>query len=124
MGLLDGISSALDSGAVESAVNVGSKAASNSSWWDTGIKYATDAFGWMEDHPETTNILAGVAGGVGSYLSNQQQLEQQQQFSEDQWNRERDARRIKPGSTSGYGSHVATAKGGLLTNGMIVGEED
>lgn len=120
MSLLDGINSALDSGAVEAAVDVGS----DSSWWETGIEYANTAFNWMNDYPEATNLLAGVAGGVGQYLTSQQQLEQQQKFAEEQWRREREARRINPGEIKGYGSHVATAKGGLLTNGMIAPDEE
>jgi hypothetical protein len=123
MSVLDGISSALNSDAVSAAVDVGSQAASSDSWWDTGIKYATSAFDWMEENPTTTNLLAGVAGGVGQYMMGKEQLEQEQRFSREQWERDRAARRIKPGSTEGYGSHVATAKGGLLTNGLIIGQE-
>lgn len=123
MGLLDGIGSALSSDAVSAAVDVGSKA-SSSNWWDTGIEYATKAFNWMEENPTTTNLLAGVAGGVGQYMMGKEQLAQQERFARDQWERERAARRIKPGSMEGYGSHVASAKGGLLTNGLIVGQED
>ncbi|MFI8748776.1 hypothetical protein ACIGG6_02050 [Vreelandella lionensis] len=123
MNLLDGLDTALNSDAVSAAVDVGSQAAS-SNWWDTGIEYATKAFNWMEDHPTTTNLLAGVAGGVGQYLMSKEQLAQQERFAREQWERERAARRIKPGSMDGYGSHVATAKGGLLTNGLIIGQED
>lgn len=123
MNLLDGLDTALNSDAVSAAVDVGSQAAS-SNWWDTGIEYATKAFDWMEANPTTTNLLAGVAGGVGQYLMSKEQLAQQERFAREQWERERAARRIKPGSMEGYGSHVATAKGGLLTNGLIIGQED
>jgi len=132
MNLLDGLDTALNSDAVSAAVDVAGKSnfmdnidhSASASWWDTGIKYATDAFGWMEDNPTTTNLLAGVVGGVGQYLMSKEQLAQQERFAREQWERERAARRIKPGSMDGYGSHVATAKGGLLTNGLIIGQED
>lgn len=106
---------------IDTAADAVSSAASDASWLDTGIKYANNAFEWMETYPEATKLLAGVAGGVGSYLTAQSQLKQKQEFAKEQWDREREARRIQPGQVNNYGSHVASAKGGLLTNGMIVG---
>lgn len=119
MGLLDGIGSALDSGAVDAAVDVGT----DPTWWETGISYATDAFGWMEDNPEVTNVLAGVVAGAGQYYMAKEQQDNQQRFERDMMARKKEDRRIQPGAIKGYGSHVATAKSGLLTNGMIIGEE-
>lgn len=99
-------------------------AASSGNWWDTGIEYATNAFDWMEKYPAATNVLAGVVGGVGQYYMGQQQLKEQQRFEREMMDRRREERQVKPAGIPGYGSHVATAKGGLLTNGMIIGEDD
>lgn len=118
MSLLDGIGSALDSGAVSAAADVGASALESSdSWWDTALDWGTKAFSWMDDNPAAAKVLGGVATGAGTYLAQRDMADREERAMERQWNREREAQMIKPGNVSGYGSHVSG--GGLLSNGMI-----
>ncbi|TFH85276.1 hypothetical protein EQG41_18355 [Billgrantia azerbaijanica] len=118
MGLLDGIDSVLDSGAVEAAVDVGSSAGN---WWDTALDWGTTAFQWMEDHPVATRVLGGVVGGAGQYLAKRELQDRESELLRKQWERERRAQMISPGKVSGYGSHVGQFGGGLLTGGPVAG---
>lgn len=88
-----------------------------------GIKdFGTDAFKWIEDNPETSQIIAGVVGGAGQYLAAKEQNKADRRFQMSVMDRRREERRIKPGEIKGYGSHIGTVRKGLLTNGMIAGE--
>lgn len=122
MDLLNGIGSALDSGAVSAAVDVGSSAASSGGFWDGVTNYATEAFNWIGDNPEAANLIGGVAAGVGqAYMANEQ-AKDQRAFERDMYQRKREDQMVKPGSVEGYGSHMNTLAGkGLISNGMITG---
>lgn len=116
MGLLDGIGSALNSNAVDAAVDAGTSSATGG-LWDTVGDYATTAFDWLNDNPEAASVLGGVATGVGSYYAQQDE----QDWSEKMYRRKREDRMINPGTIDNYGSYVGDGKKGLLTNGMIAG---
>lgn len=117
----DSAASALDSGAVESAVEVGTQAASDDSWWSTALDWGTTAFDWMEDHPTATKVLGGVVGGVGSYMSQKALQDREAGMMREQWERERQAQMISPGKVNNYGSHTNQFAGGLLTGGQVAG---
>lgn len=114
MGLLDGIGSVLDSGAVQSAVKVGTQP----SLWDGVSNFATNAFSWIGENPEAANLIGGVATGIGqAYLQNKRD-EKQQEFEREMFDREREARYVQPGEIGDYGSHLSLTNG-LISNGMI-----
>lgn len=108
MGLFSSIGSAISS--VGSAIGdtVGSAAGSigsaAGSWWDTGIKYGTKAFGWLDDatgwiegNPITATLLSGVVGGVGSYMSAKDLHKAEEALLEKRLREEREAARIEIG---------------------------
>lgn len=111
--------------AVDSVSDVASSAAdsvsSGGSWWDTGLDWATSAFGWMEDNPVATKMLGGVVGGVGSYLTQRELQDREEKMLKQSWDRERQAQMITPGSVNNYGSYGGGFSNGLITNGMIAG---
>jgi len=87
-----------------------------------GVKdYGTKAFQWIEDNPETSQIIAGVVGGAGQYLAAKEQQKSAERFEMDMMERRRKERQIKPGEIENYGTHIGEVKKGLLTNGMIAG---
>ena len=127
MSWTSGISSVLDSGAIDAAIEVGTQP----SLWDGVTDFATNAFGWMKDNPEITNILGGVAlGGAQAYLQGSQ-AEDQRAHERDMYDRkvmdarqDREDRMAKPGELRNYDSHRNTIAGrGMITNGLLTGEE-
>ena len=121
MGLLDSFSSVLDSGAVESAIDIGSSAASSGGWWESTLDFGTRAFEWMEKYPETANVLGGVAVGAGTYLGDRALQDKKEEIDRKQWERERAAKMISPGKVNNYGSYGGQYSGGLITGGQIAG---
>lgn len=117
----DSATSALDSGAVQSAVEVGTQAVSNDSWWSTALDWGTSAFQWMDDNPTAANVLGGVVGGAGQYLAQRDLAKREAELLRKQWERERQAQMISPGKVNNYGSHTNQFAGGLLTGGPIAG---
>jgi len=98
--------------------------------WETASSYATNAFEWTKKYPEATNVLGGVAAGIGqAYVANQQIEAQKEEarrnrvFEREMYDKEKKDRQIKPGSIDGYGSHVNNLTKGLITNGMITDDE-
>lgn len=117
----------LDS-ALSAAGDVASSAASSSdSWWSTGIDYGTKAFGWVDDiaggiqkYPEASKLLAGVVGGVGTYMSGKEQNEAEADLLEKRFQMEQDAARIVPGQSgprlTSDDLNKSLTKHGLLNN--------
>ena len=89
--------------------------------WQGAKDFGTDAFTWIEDNPETSQIIAGVVGGAGQYFAAKEAQKANERFQMSVMDRRRDERQVKPGEIKNYGSHVGVAKKGLLTNGMIAG---
>lgn len=112
--------------AVDAASSVAGTVAdsSSSSLWDGVTNFATEAFGWIGDNPEAANLIGGVAAGAAQgYMANEQ-AKDQRAFEERMYERRRRDEMVNPGQLGNYGSHLNTIAGkGLLTNGMITGEE-
>lgn len=124
MDILSGIDSVLDSGAVQSAVDVAGSA-SSSNWWDGVTNFATDAFDWIGDNPEAANLIGGVAAGVGSAYLQGEQAKDRRAFEERMYERRRRDQMVNPGQVGQYGSHLSTIAGkGLLTSGVITGDQE
>ncbi|MFG6159620.1 hypothetical protein ACGTNG_12510 [Halomonas sp. 1390] len=132
-GLLSGIGSALDSGAVDAAVDAGSSAmdfmdrvdtTTTGGFFDNVADYATDAFGWLNDNPEAANLIGGVAAGVGQAYLQGQQAEDQRAFEMKMYKRRREDAYAKPGQVSGYGSHRQAITRGAITDGDITGDRE
>lgn len=116
MSIIDGIGSALDSGAVSSAVKVGT----NPNLWDGVTDFATGAFDWIGKNPEAANLIGGVALGAAQGYMQNEQAKDQRAFEREMYNKRREDRFSKPGEIQGYGSHRNTISGkGLISNGMI-----
>lgn len=121
MGLLDGISSVLDSGAVQSAVKVGTQP----SLWDGVSNFATRAFSWIGDNPEAANLIGGVALGAAQGYMQGEQAKDQRAFEREMYDKRREDRRVKPGEIGNYGSHRNAISGeGAITNGVITGRQE
>lgn len=126
MNLLSGIDSVLDSGAVNAAVDVGSSALSSGGgdWWNGVTDFATNAFDWVGENPEAANLIGGVAMGAAQGYMQNKQADDQRAFEREMWDKKREARYAKPGDVNGYDSHRNMIAGkGLISNGMIAGEE-
>lgn len=127
MGLLTNIGDALslgDSGSLSStAINAANTAAEPTGWFTKALDYSSDAFSWLDKNPEAANIMGGVFAGVGgAYLQNQK-AEDDRAFAERMYERRRRDQMINPGEIENYGTHIGTAKKGLLTNGAVAGGE-
>lgn len=94
-----------------------------SSGWDTAAKYATNAFSWLGENPEAANMLGGIAAGVGSAYLQNEQAKEQRVFEREMYDRRKRDRQVRPGEINDYGSHGATMTKGLLSHGMITGQE-
>lgn len=95
-----------------------------SSAWDTASSYATEAFSWMGDNPEATNLLGGIAVGAAQGYMMSKEGDKQRAFDKEMYERRRRDQMINPGELGNYGSHLNTIAGkGLLTSGMIAGQE-
>jgi len=117
MDLMSGIDSVLDSGAVQSAVDVGT----SSSLWDGVTNFATDAFTWINDNPTAANMIGGVALGAAQGYMQDKQAKDQRAFEREMYDKKREDRYAKPGEIGNYGSHrnaIAGSKG-LISGGMI-----
>jgi len=116
MSLLSGISSVLDSGAVDAAVKVGTQP----SLWDGVTNFATNAFSWIGDNPEAANLIGGVALGAAQGYMLDSQAKDQRAFEREMYDKRRDDRMAKPGEIGQYDSHLKTIAGrGLISNGML-----
>ncbi|MCG7598412.1 hypothetical protein MHM84_01270 [Halomonas sp. McH1-25] len=104
---------------IGTAVDAASESAG--SLFESAASYATDAFGWLNDNPAAANVLGGLATGAASYFAQQDALDQRFKFERDLYREKRDDAMINPGTIENYGTHVGTAKKGLLSNGMIAG---
>ena len=102
-------------------LDYGGEAIADEGMWQSAIEWGTEAFTWIEENPETSQILAGVVGGAGQYFAAKEAQKANERFQMSVMDRRRDERQIKPGEIENYGSHVGVAKKGLLTNGMIAG---
>lgn len=89
--------------------------------FDSAADYAVDAFQWMDNNPAATNILAGLAVGAANYYAAQDAQSARFDFERELYDRRRRDEMINPGTIEGYGSHIGTAKKGLLTNGTVAG---
>ncbi|MHB0775432.1 hypothetical protein [Halomonas sp. WWR20] len=110
MSWIDSIGTAMDA-ASESAGGLFESAAS----------YATDAFDWLNENPAAANVIGGLATGVASYYATQNEQNSRFDFERDLYEQKRRDQMINPGTIENYGTHVGTAKKGLLSNGMIAG---
>ena len=117
-GTADLISSGIDSG-TEYAFNEGGQDFI-SQMFSTAGDYAGNAFQWLEDHPESANLIGGVAMGVGQAYTAAQDRKAQRQMQ-----RERlDAQKIAPGDMpGGYGGYRDNISEGLISNGLIARQQ-
>lgn len=122
-----GVDAVSDSGFMDSVSSV-ADTVSESNFWDTGVEYGTQAFswlddtaGWIENNANTAKLLAGVASGVGSYLS----AKEQRDFEEKMFEREQQARQIVPGGNgASLGVTPNSISKGLITNGLIANRDE
>lgn len=133
----------LDLGSVQAGVDAVSNAgtdfsqfaSSSGNFWDTGIEFSTNAFDWlngddgpvqwMQDNPETTKLLAGVAGGVGSYFNAKEQREHEERLMDKKFSLQQEASRITPGKGgNSVGVDGRSITRGLLTHGLIANRDD
>lgn len=101
--------------------SIDTTASSTGGLFETAAKYATDAFDWLNDNPAAANVLGGLATGAASYYAAEQAQESRFDFERDLYREKRRDQMINPGTIDNYGSHVGSAKKGLLSNGMIAG---
>jgi hypothetical protein len=107
-------------------------AADTGNFFSTAADYAGNAFSWIGDYPEVANVLGGVAVGAGAAYSAGQDREQRAR--DNRLNREMeanlqqqriDSQKIVPGSgANNYGSYQGAVTRGLISNGMIAGDEE
>ena len=120
-------------GRIGSAISDGLSSAGSavSSLGSSALDFATDAFGFLGNN-DVANMIGGVATGVGSYLvsrderrftarENRRDRELQRELQQ----QEIESNQIVPGSIgSGHGSYRNSISQGLISNGMIAGEEE
>ncbi|GAA0586764.1 hypothetical protein ACFQH5_20185 [Halomonas salifodinae] len=116
-GLLGGVTDA----AVSAANSVAS--GSGGGWFQDIGKYATKAFDWLEQNPNTANVLGGVAAGIGTAYLQSKAREDEQDFEREMYGRRRRDEMINPGEIDSYGTHINSLSRGLLSHGMITGRE-
>lgn len=117
---VDAVSGAMDSVA---STDVSQFVSDSSNYWDMGVEFATSAFGWLDDtadwvqsKPEAAKMLAGVAGGVGQYLS----ARDERKFQEEMFEKQQAAQKIVPGNYDPRSGATNTSiTNGLITNGII-----
>jgi len=107
-------------------------AGDSGNFFSTAADFAGNAFSWIGDNPEAANVLGGLAVGAGAAYTAGQDREQRVRDNrldrEAQANLQQqriDAQRIAPGSgPSNYGSYQGAVTRGLISNGMLVGDEE
>jgi len=105
---------------VPEAIQAGS---SSGNLFASAANFAGSAFDWIEDYPNSANLLGGVAMGVGSAYSAAKDREMQRELQ-----RERlAAEQVVPGEMpGGYGDYREGVTRGLISDGLIASasEED
>jgi len=101
-------------------------------FFSTAANFAGTAFDWIGDHPEASNLLGGVAMGVGQAYTAGKDREQRardnrldRQMQRDLQAERLEAQKIVPGEgPSNYGSYGAAITRGLLSDGMLAADEE
>jgi len=114
------------------ATSTGVASSSGDGFFSSAAKFAGDAFGWIGDKPEASNLLGGIAMGVGQAYTAGKNREQRardnrldRQMRRDLQAERLQAQQIVPGEgPSNYGSYGAGITRGLLSDGMLARDED
>ena len=101
-------------------------------FFSTAANFAGTAFDWIGDNPEASNLLGGVAMGVGQAYTAGKDREQRardnrldRQMQRDLQAERLEAQQIVPGEgPSNYGSYGAGITRGLLSDGMLASDQD
>jgi len=101
-------------------------------FFSDAANFAGKAFNWVGDNPEASNLLGGVAMGVGQAYTAGQDREQRardnrldRQMQRDLQAERLQAQQIVPGEgPSNYGSYGAGITRGLLSDGMLARDEE
>lgn len=116
------------------ATSTGVSSSSGGGFFAEAANFAGDAFSWLGDpkNATATNLLGGVALGVGQAYTAGKDREQRardnrldRQMQRDLQAERLEAQQIVPGEgPSNYGSYGAGITRGLLSDGMLASDQD
>jgi len=114
------------------ATSTGVSSSSGGGFFSSAANFAGTAFDWIGDNPEASNLLGGVAMGVGQAYTAGKDREQRARDNRLDREMQRDlqaerleAQQIVPGEgPSNYGSYGAGITRGLLSDGMLASDQD
>jgi len=114
------------------ATSTGVSSSSGGGFFSSAANFAGTAFDWIGDNPEASNLLGGVALGVGQAYTAGKDREQRARDNRLDREMQRDlqaerleAQQIAPGEgPSNYGSYGAGITRGLLSDGMLASDQD
>ena len=131
MSFFDAVGDAV-SGVGDFFMGSGGGSTASAGFFTSAANFAGDAFGWINDNPEAANALGGVAMGLGSAYTAQQDREQRardnrldRELQRELQSQRIEAEQIAPGQMSGnYNSYGDGVTRGLISEGMLASTAD